>query len=153
MIVFDLKCDQDHGFEVWFRDSATCQQQLAAGAVPCPSCGSVKVQKALMAPNLAGARKKNDAKPSVPAKAALAKASQANRQAADLRRALAEVRKTVEENFDYVGADFPEEARKIHYNEAEARAIYGETSPQEAEELADEGIEVSAIPWLPRENS
>lgn len=148
MIVFDLRCEKDHLFEVWFRDSATCDQQLGAGEVPCPACGATKVEKALMAPGLAGSKKKDDPKPAVPAKVAME-----NQQATELRKALVEMRKTVEENFDHVGGAFPEEARKIHYGEAEARNIYGESSPQEAQELTDEGIEVSAIPWLPRENS
>ena len=148
MIVFDLICEKEHLFEVWFRDSATCEQQIAVGQVPCPTCGATKVQKALMAPSLSGSKKKDDPEPAVPAKAAME-----NRQAAEVRKALLEVRKTVEENFDYVGRGFPEEARKIHYSEAEERNIYGETTPQEAEELAEEGIEISAIPWLPRENS
>jgi len=148
MIVFDLICEKEHLFEVWFRDSATCAQQIAAGQVPCPNCGATKVQKALMAPSLSGSKKKDDPKPAVPAKAAME-----NRQAAEVRKALLEVRKTVEENFDYVGSGFPEEARKIHYSETEERNIYGETTPQEAQELAEEGIEISAIPWLPRENS
>jgi len=148
MIVFDLICEEEHLFEVWFRDSETCAQQIAAGEVPCPTCGTTKVQKALMAPSLSGSKKKDDPKPAIPAKAAME-----TRQAAEVRKALLEMRKTVEENFDYVGSGFSEEARKIHYNEAEERNIYGETSAQEAEELAEEGIEISAIPWLPRENS
>ena len=148
MIVFDLKCAKDHVFEAWFRDSATFQDQAKAGKVPCPICGSTKVEKALMAPSLAGARKKDEPKPVMSAKAA--KESQ---KATEVRQALTQLRQTVEENFDYVGQEFAEEARKIHYGETETRNIYGETSQEEAKSLDDEGIEVSRIPWLPRENS
>ena len=148
MIVFDLKCAKGHLFEAWFRDGATFEAQAKAGEVPCPTCGSTKVEKALMAPSLSGAKKKAEPKPVMSAKAA--KESQ---NAAEVRKALTKLRQTVEENFDYVGQGFAEEARKIHYGETETRNIYGETSQEDAEALDDEGIEVSRIPWLPPENS
>ena len=147
MIVFDLACDQGHIFEAWFRDSKTFEAQANAGDVPCPTCGSTAVKKTLMSPNLSGS-KKRDSQPAMTAKAAME-----TQQAAEVRQALQQVRKTVEEKFDYVGPQFAEEARKIHYGESDARDIYGETSESEAKALNDEGVAVQRIPWVPREDS
>ena len=131
MIKYDLRCDQDHTFEVWFRDSAACDEQLAGGEVLCPDCGSVQVQKALMAPALAksggGERKQ-----------AMAMAQQLHM--------LREFRRHVEQNCEDVGTAFPEEARRIHYGEVEHRNIYGEADLAEAKELVEEGIEVFPVP-------
>jgi hypothetical protein len=70
-----------------------------------------------------------------------------------MRQQLAEIREKVEENCDYVGGEFAEEARKIHYGEADARGIYGETSTDEADALRDEGVPFESVPWLPKENA
>ena len=140
MIVYDLKCRKDHVFEAWFRDSAAFDAQAEAGDVRCPVCGSKKVEKALMAPNLA--RGKAETGVSVEAE-----------KAAEQRHALVELRRQVEENCDYVGDRFPEEARKIHYGETDPRGIYGESTPEEAKALDEEGVKVQRIPWLPPENA
>ena len=140
MIVFNLKCRRDHHFEAWFRDNVTFDEQVAAGVVDCPVCGSKKVEKALMAPHVAkGGRAEKTARE-------IAKVAQA-------KKALTELRRQVEENCDYVGPTFAEEARKIHYGECDERSIYGETSNEEAKALDEEGVKVQRIPWLPRENS
>lgn len=158
MILYDLICHKDHSFEAWFRDADTCSAQLAAKGVRCPVCSSKKVSKALMAPNVAS--KKGDVVPAegakaapLPSKAAMETAAKETEEAGKLRQALVELRDKIEQNFDHVGPQFAEEARKIHYGETEHRNIYGETSPDEAEALADEGIEVSRIPWLPKDDS
>jgi hypothetical protein len=88
-----------------------------------------------------------------PVSGATTKAMREVEQSAKMRRALQELRRQVEESFDYVGPEFAEEARKIHYGETDERPIYGETSEEEAEALEEEGVSVSRIPWLPRENS
>jgi hypothetical protein len=88
-----------------------------------------------------------------PVSGATTKAMREVEQSAKMRRALQELRRQVEESFDYVGPEFAEEARKIHYGEIDERPIYGETSEEEAEALEEEGVSVSRIPWLPRENS
>ncbi len=140
MIVYNLKCRKDHQFEAWFRDSAAYDAQHAAGDVRCPVCGGKKVEKALMAPNLG--RAKDRATP-----------PQQDPRAQQTRQALRELRRQVEANCDYVGDRFPEEARKIHYGEADPKGIYGESTDEEAKALHEEGVEVQRIPWLPRENS
>lgn len=139
MIVFDLRCANEHVFEAWFQDSAAFDEQAARHEILCPVCSDTAVSKALMAPNVAGSRKKA-----------------ADRGAEPFSRyvnALAELRDHVEKNCDYVGEAFPEEARKIHYGEAERRNIYGEASDDEATEMHDEGIEFQRIPWAPREDA
>ncbi|WP_193368547.1 DUF1178 family protein [Pelagibius marinus] len=162
MIVYDLKCRKDHVFEAWFPDSASFTAQAEAGKVVCPVCGSRKVTKALMAPAVVTSRRgkaepadraqetpQESPRENGPAAAALADSEKAG----ELRRMLRELRDHVEKNCDYVGDQFAEEARKIHYGESDPHGIYGETSDAEAKELQDEGIEVARVPWLPRENS
>lgn len=136
MIVFDLRCAKDHVFEAWFPDSKTFDRQAKKKQVVCPVCGDTRVEKALMAPNISTGRKKD--------------AEKEQAQAAKVMRALSEIRRQVEDNCDYVGPQFAEEARKIHHGETEERGIYGEATKEESKELADEGIEVGVIPWVPR---
>lgn len=145
MILFNLVCSSGHSFECWFRDGAACESQIAAGEVICPACGDSLVHKAPMAPHIArgGVRRaeteKAEADGDVPAKA--------------LRQALETLRRHVEDNADYVGPRFAEEARRMHYGETGERPIYGEASPEQTSALREEGIEAVAIPWLPRQDS
>lgn len=139
MIAFDLRCAKDHVFEVWFKDSAAYEQQVAAKAVVCPACGNKKISKAIMAPNVASGVSRGRA-------AETMKTPDVTPEV--IRGALQELRRAVEANSEYVGDEFPEEARKIHYGESEARGIYGEASVSEAEELQEEGVEISRIPWV-----
>ncbi len=149
MIVFDLKCRQDHRFQGWFRNGDAYAAQVAAGEIACPSCGDTEVEKAPMAPKLLKSRGEPApaATPAGPTAADPA-TQRAAEVATELRRVLTQIRRQVEENCDYVGERFPEEARRIHYGETEVRAIYGEASAEQAEELRDEGIEFAAVPWL-----
>jgi hypothetical protein len=153
MILYELNCDRQHSFEAWFKDGATADRQLKRKSVECPSCGSVKVAKALMAPRVG---KKGNSReiapfeaPSAPA-AIPAPAGKAAMIPAELRQALMEVRKQIEANADYVGDKFADEARKIHHGETEARGIYGEATDAEHEELLEEGIDIARIPWVNR---
>ena len=152
MIRFDLRCREEHGFEAWFRDNASFEAQAAGGALECPVCGSREIEKAIMAPRIAkGAQAPAEPTetPKDPGKTAPVAMGGTPDQAKALRAALEDLRDKVEASCDYVGKGFPEEARKIHYGEAEARGIYGEASDKEAKELADEGVEFSRLP-LPR---
>ena len=133
MIKYDLSCSNDHTFEVWFRDSTACDEQVAAGEVACPHCGDADVRKALMAPAINKAEHKSPEH-----KRAMAMAQQMHM--------LREFRRQVEENCDDVGADFPEEARKIHYGETEHRNIFGEADLEEAKEMIEEGIDLFPVP-------
>ncbi|MBC7951094.1 MAG: DUF1178 family protein [Rhodospirillaceae bacterium] len=136
MILFQLRCANDHEFEGWFRDNAGFDAQSAAGEIACPVCASTQVGKAIMAPRL---------------NKATGQALDAQGAAREMRRLLSDLRQKVEENCDYVGEKFPDEARKIHYGDTESRPIYGEASAEEARDLEDEGIAVVSVPWV-REN-
>lgn len=150
MIVFDLKCRKDHVFEGWFTDSATFRAQADAGEVACPICGDTKVTKALMAPNVAtrsSAAKGEEM--AAPAKGKSLTMSQHKEQAAQMLAMMRAVKEHVEKNFEHVGPRFAEEARKIHYGEADKRSIYGQATRGEAAALKDEGIEFGELPDLP----
>ena len=148
MIVFNLNCHKGHGFESWFKDSAAFERQSKRGLVECPACGSSKVAKALMAPRLAGTKKSRKAlAAAAPAQVAMGN-DPAVAQAAEIHKQLAKLRSHVEKNFEHVGEKFAEEARKIHYGETEHRDIYGEASNDEAQALAEEGVEIARIPWV-----
>ncbi len=170
MIVFDLKCELNHQFESWFRSSTAYQEQCDAGLVECPYCGSTSITKALMAPNVAT---KGNQKPDLPAAAVVPATRPAGTEVAahmgataplpsvgaasspspELKAlaekaaaAMAKLQAHVEKNCENVGDNFAEEARKIHYGEAEERGIYGESSLEEAEELLEEGIDIMPLP-------
>lgn len=151
MILFELKCASDHRFEAWFRDGAAYDAQAAAGTIACPLCGDTQVGKAPMAPRIA----KRRGEPAEPAKAVPATAPDDKAVAlqAEMLRQLGELRRTVEENCDYVGDRFAEEARRMHYGETDPRGIYGEASAKDVAELKEEGVTIHRIPWLPRTNS
>ncbi|MBH67886.1 MAG: hypothetical protein CMM58_06000 [Rhodospirillaceae bacterium] len=150
MILYQLLCDQEHQFEAWFKDSRTFDKQSKRNLLSCPECGSVKVSKALMAPRIG----KSTDKVAPPSKrASLESEVKLTPEAHELREKLKDLRNHVEQNCDYVGNQFAEEARKIHYGEKDPKNIYGEASLNDAKELAEEGVEFTPIPWLPKENS
>jgi len=156
MIHYQLRCSADHGFDGWFRDSAAFDAQAERGLVECPACGDTRVNRALMAPRIAKSRPVLDGKTGEPATVPAPETPVAGKDAVlpdKVRAALQRLRAEVERNCDYVGQDFAEEARRIHHGEAEPRGIYGESTPEQAEALADDGIEVARIPWLPRADS
>lgn len=147
MIRYDLVCEHEHGFDGWFRDSAAYDAQLAAGEIACPVCGSARIEKQLMTPGIPakGNRRDGRAKQSV--------AMPGDPRAKALAEMVRKLRRHVQENADYVGERFPEEARRIHYEEVEPRGIYGEASPDEVSSLVDEGIEVHPLPRLPEDGN
>jgi hypothetical protein len=131
LIVYALQCSEGHDFEGWFRDGAAFDEQEAGGKLVCPMCDTHSVRKAPMAPALKGAPVERSSGPE---------------EIRKMRRFMTGLRKYVEQNADYVGPQFPEEARKIHYGETEERQIYGEASLKEARELIEEGIDVAPLP-------
>lgn len=154
MIHYQLRCGQAHEFDGWFKDSANFESQAKRRLIECPECGATDVQRALMAP--AVSTREATPAPATP-QATEGEVLPPERKVAAGGRAPAQVvamlqrlRSEVEKNCDYVGNEFADEARKMHRGESERRAIYGETTPEQAESLADEGIEVTAIPWVPR---
>jgi hypothetical protein len=158
MIRYTLACAKGHSFETWFQNSAAYDKQSKRGLVACPVCGDSKVEKAIMRPQLAGTRKRGTPARSVPADApaeadAKTPVAMISPEEREVRRKLKELREHLVKNADYVGPRFPEEARKMHFGEIEHRSIYGEASPKDAKELADEGIEFHPLPTLPDERN
>jgi hypothetical protein len=158
MIRYQLKCDKRHEFEAWFASSAAYDRQAKRGQVSCPKCGSAKVQKAVMAPSIAkGSRRgrKADKAPETQPAQAQPSASETHRLAAhgDLLGAMRKLRAEIEAKSEYVGQRFPEEARKIHYEEVPARGIHGEATSDEARALIEEGIEFYPLPVLPEDQN
>ncbi|WP_395713886.1 DUF1178 family protein [Reyranella sp.] len=161
MILYRLRCSNGHEFDSWFKDSKTYERQEKKSLIGCAVCGDVAVQRALMTPRLGkkggkAAAPEEAASPPAPAPAPSPEQQQmaalARHMPKELREALVKVREQVEKNCEHVGDRFAEEARKIHYGESDRRGIYGETTDQEAEALAEEGIEFGRLPWIPRGN-
>ena len=134
MIIFDLKCaPHGHVFEAWFGSSEDFEAQRTRGLVACPICGSAEVDKAPMAPRVGASGNRGEEMAPEAVKAALA--------------GMAEAQKKMLEQSEHVGDRFPDEARAIHLGEAEGRAIHGRATPQQAEDLRDEGIPVAPLPF------
>jgi hypothetical protein len=131
VIAYSLRCHRGHEFEGWFRNSTAFDEQQVSGHLSCPNCRSVRVEKAVMAPAVSGTKKS---------------AAKARADAKQIRQFATGLRKYVQENADYVGPKFAEEARKIHYGETPDRHIYGEATHNEAQDLVDEGIDVAPLP-------
>jgi hypothetical protein len=162
MIHYDLRCAKDHVFDAWFRDSAAFDELARQRKLVCPTCGSKKVTKAPMAPRLVKSRS-SSAEPTeapqgtppstMPGPIAAEPGGRKVALMAGQQRMFEELRRHVEANCHYVGQNFAEEARKIHYGETAQRSIYGEASEEEASALAEEGIEVHSIPWPARSDA
>ncbi|MBB5047636.1 hypothetical protein HNR60_002393 [Rhodopseudomonas rhenobacensis] len=165
MIRYTLRCDHGHEFESWFQSSAAYDQQARRKLVSCPSCGSVKVDKAIMAPQISHRRKDPAPPAATPSPAATAEpevtAPAAHStstplllaQERELRSKLKELRDHITKNAENVGQKFPNEARKMHYGDIEHRPIFGEATTDEARALIDEGIEVTPLPVLPEDRN
>jgi len=133
MIVFDLKCGGGHVFEAWFGSSAAYKEQRAQGLVQCPVCGDGEVAKAVMAPNV-GAKGNQASAPIAPEAMKAAMAALAAAQAKAL------------EGSTWVGAAFADKARAMHLGEEAHAPIHGQTTPQEARALVEEGVPVAPLP-------
>ena len=159
MIRYSLRCEKDHLFESWFQSSSAYDAQVRRKLVACPVCGSAKVEKAIMAPQIVSKKGREIVAPAQePAASATEIAAPASTpllmaQERELRAKLKELRDHIVKNADNVGERFPNEARKMHYGDMEHRPIYGEASPDEARALIDEGVEVSPLPVLPEDRN
>ncbi|MCF6431371.1 MULTISPECIES: DUF1178 family protein [unclassified Leisingera] len=164
MIQYSLKCTDGHRFDSWFQSAAAFDKLAAAGLVSCAVCGGAQVEKAIMAPRVRPGRKAvsavgepepQAAAPAAPAAlpaaapAAAAGPGMLSRPAGAVEKAIADLRKKVEENSDYVGGSFVQEARAMHLGEAPERAIHGEAKLEDARELIEEGVPVMPLPFRP----
>src|ERR1700679_979629 len=123
MIVYNLRCKSGHEFEGWFKDSTAFDAQASSGKLVCPSCNSRRIEKAIMAPSVSGTKKTSVTAP---------------QEMRNMRQFMTGLRKYVQDNAEYVGPRFADEARKIHYGETDERQIYGESTIKEAVELVEE---------------
>jgi hypothetical protein len=169
MIRYRLKCEKRHEFEAWFANSAAFDRQAKRGQIACPRCGTAKVHKSLMAPNIIKGVKRARAEKGAakvvekaaeqvaaePPAIAPQPLAETHRLAAhgELAKAMRKLRTEIEAKSEYVGPRFPEEARKIHYEEAPPRGIYGEATREEAQALSEEGIEFFPLPSLPEDQN
>ena len=162
MIKYQLICDQNHDFEGWFQGSAAYEEQAANGLLRCPLCDTDQVKRALMTPNLASPSSAKSTAPLVsddlpatelaaPGRAPVMQAEQVQGFGAALAE-LRQLRQKIIKDCRDVGDKFAEEARKIHYGEAEAEGIYGQATTEERELLKDEGIEIFDMPWVPSDH-
>jgi len=149
MIRYALHCEKAHEFESWFPSSESYEAQRKQGFVACPVCGSTQIDKALMAPQVARKDRAAAAEPAAAVPSAPVPVAVVSPAEQELRAKLRELREHIVKSADPVGERFAEEARKIHYGETEHRSIYGQATPEEARELAEEGIEFHALPVLP----
>jgi len=170
MIVFDLKCDDGHVFEAWFGSSASYEDQKARQLVSCPFCLSTDVQKAVMAPAVgakgnrssgrgprAGAPDESSLQPVLPTQTGsnapsgdVVSAGASKADVAKIKRlmsALAAAQAKALEKSNWVGKDFAKRARAMHYGEEDHRPIHGQSNAEEASELAEEGVNISALPF------
>lgn len=139
MIHYDLICANDHGFDSWFQSAEGFDRLVAAGQVSCPRCGTTEVRRAVMAPAVAH----GTTRPARPL----------GEPREGIETALAELRRQVEANSEYVGMNFAAEARAIHDGAAPERAIHGEARPDEARKLIEDGVPVAPLPFLPKRKS
>ena len=132
MIKYNLKCKNKHEFESWFSDSSEFERLLKRKMIECVFCKIKSIEKSIMSPRIS-----NKSKISYP-----------NKEIRKLKKDLLKLRKFVEKNFDYVGDNFSNEVRKVYYDKKRQKNIYGTTTPKEAEDLKEEGIELTTIPWI-----
>lgn len=139
MIKYQLKCECGKEFESWFGSSKEFDKLEKKKMLSCICGTSNKISKQLMSPQVRGAAKTDGDKQ--------------KKIYQNVQKKLADLRKYVEKNAEYVGDKFASEARSIYYDKKNVRNIYGVTTPEETSELLDEGIEVSSVPWVPKTDS
>ena len=149
MIRYTLSCQEGHGFESWFRDSAAFDAQRAKGIVTCPVCGSSAVDRAIMAPQVAR-RDREPAGKEAPTTAPVALAAP---QDQELRAKLKALREALTRDSADVGERFADEARRMHLGESDHRSIHGQASAEDARSLVEDGIEIFPLPVLPDERN
>tara|TARA_A100001015_G_scaffold54408_1_gene59741 strand:- start:786 stop:1208 length:423 start_codon:yes stop_codon:yes gene_type:complete len=140
MIKYNLKCHNDHEFESWFSNSEEFDKLNKKNLLECIYCSSKKINKSIMSPMISNLK--------------------INKEQIEIikknfkyeKKKLLELRKFIENNFDYVGRDFSKKVREVYYNDKSKKAIYGTATPKEKKELADEGIDLLTVPWVNKDN-
>jgi len=140
MIKYNLKCHNDHEFESWFSNSKEYEKLNKKGLLECIFCFSKKINKSIMAPTILNSKEKDNQIKII------------DKDFKDEKNKLLNLRKYIEKNFDYVGKDFSKKVREVYYDKKSKKSIYGTTTPEEREELAEEGIDLLSIPWVNKDN-
>ena len=132
MIKYNLKCKNKHEFESWFSDSKEFEKLIKKKLIECLFCKTKSVKKSIMSPRISHKKKINFP----------------DKEIKRMKKDLVKLRKFVEKNFEYVGENFPSEVRKTYYDKKKDKNIYGIATPKEAQELKEEGIDLTSIPWV-----
>ena len=140
MIKYNLKCHNGHEFESWFSHSNEFDKLNKKKLLECIYCSSKKIKKSIMAPMISGGKLKEDS------------VSLLNEQLSSKKNELLQIRKYIEKNFEFVGNKFSQKVREVYYNKENKKTIYGTTTPEERDELAEEGIDLISIPWVSKDN-
>ena len=135
MIKYNLKCKNKHEFESWFLDSKEFEKLKLKKMIECTLCGTKSIEKSIMSPNISSKEQEE-------------KNLKSSNNIKKIRDDLLKMRNFVEKNFEYVGKNFPKEVRNIYYDKRKNKNVYGNTTEEEAEELREEGIELTTIPWI-----
>ena len=140
MIKYNLKCSNGHEFKSWFSDSNEFDKLNKRKLLECIYCSSKKIQKSIMAPMVSGGKLKEDSM------------NLLNEKLSSKKNELLQIRKYIEKNFEFVGDKFSQKVREVYYNRETRKTIYGTTTPEERDELAEEGIDLLSIPWVSKDN-
>lgn len=140
MIKYNLNCEQEHEFESWFSDSKEYEKLIKKKLIECIYCKSKKIEKSIMSPKVSRLNLKK-------------KTEHVNQnELKNIRKDLIKIRKFVEKNFRYVGDNLFKEVKEVHFNNKKSKNIYGVTTDEQRKELSEEGIELTTIPWLKKDN-
>ena len=140
MIKYNLKCSNNHEFESWFSNSEEFDKLNKKKLLECIYCSSKKIKKSIMAPMVSGSKIKEDG------------VSFTNKKLLSQKNDLLKIRNYIENNFEFVGDKLSKKVREVYYDKNKKKAIYGTTTPEEREELAEEGIDLLSIPWINKDN-
>ena len=140
MIKYNLKCSNGHEFISWFSDSLEFDKLNKKKLLECIYCSSNKINKSIMAPMISGGKLKED------------NSNLLNEKLSNKKKELLQIRNYIEKNFEFVGDKFSQKVREVYYDKKTRKAIYGSTTKEEREELAEEGIDLISIPWVSKDN-
>jgi len=140
MIKYNLKCSNNHEFESWFSDSDEFDKLNKKKLLECIYCSSNKIEKSIMAPMISGRKVEEDS------------AGFLDKKLSNQKKELLKIREYVEKNFEFVGNKFSQKVREVYYDKKTQKSIYGTTTPEERDELAEEGIDLLSIPWVSKDN-
>ena len=135
MIKYNLKCKNKHEFESWFLDSKEFEKLRLKKMIECILCGTKSIEKSIMSPNISSKEQED-------------KDAKSSNNIKKVRDDLLKMRNFIEINFEYVGTNFPREVRNIYYDKRKNKNIYGKATREETEELKEEGIELTTVPWI-----